>query len=473
MGRRVGDLAQEPFDMAGRHRIATYIALSLAWAAFAAWQYHSYRRDCNLIKEALRQPGHSLMKALIGAIVSHRWPQRFFDEDMQGLLDGLTTSEDVLAVGVASSDRQLTRSAGRAELVKGSSAIAPGDFWDPEGFRIVEPFQMPAASPPGRGGGQGFGRRLGRGLGPPRRADAAVAPGPFSEGGEFLAVLVLDRSRSDALCRAAARSHLLVAAAGALALLCMAFVWRASVRLVEARGRAEVLEAEARHLREMGQAAAGLAHETRNPLGLVRGWTQRLAQSDADALERREQAQAVIEECDRVAARINQFLAFARPAEPSLTLLDVEQLIGELAIILQPDLEAKGLKLERSVPRRARSVLADRELLRAALFNLLQNAIQFSSEGDTVEIAVESGRNVCCRIDVADRGPGVASDAVESLFAPYYTTRPDGAGLGLAMVRRIASAHGWEAAYAPRPGGGSVFSLDGIHGRDAKDDSGS
>jgi signal transduction histidine kinase len=360
-------------------------------------------------------------------------------------------------------------SAGNAKLWDSSAPIEFGEFWDAAGYRLVESFQVTPTSRTPRGG-DGAGRGMGRGGGWGRRFDGGETEGVFGKGGQFVAALVLDRSRSDALFRGAAWSHLLVAGAGAIAVLCTALVWRASVRLIEARGRAELLETETRHLREMGQAAAGLAHETRNPLGLIRGWTQRLVQSDAASPETREQAEAVIEECDRVTARINQFLAFAKPTKPSKTTLDLEQLLRELAAILQPDLEAKNLQLEHSVPQQAREVVADRELLRAALFNLVQNAIQFSPEGDVVQVNVNSTRYDSRRIDVADRGPGVPSDGVDSLFSPYYTTRSDGAGLGLAIVRRIAAAHGWEAAYAPRDGGGAVFSLDGIHGRNAEDD---
>jgi signal transduction histidine kinase len=242
---------------------------------------------------------------------------------------------------------------------------------------------------------------------------------------------------------------------------------------VRARGRATVLETETRYLRELSQAAAGLAHETRNPLGLIRGWTQRLAQSDVDDPERREHTRAVIEECDRVTARINQFLAFARPHEPTPEPVELDRLIDELAMILQPDLETKNVALERDVPASSATVRADRELLRQALFNLVQNAIHFSPEGAEVGIRLDCGQNGGCRIVVADRGPGVAPDAVDSLFSPYFTTRADGTGLGLAIVKRIASLHGWRVTYSPRPEGGSIFSLDGIHGPTGPYDPGS
>ncbi|MHB8969155.1 MAG: ATP-binding protein [Pirellulaceae bacterium] len=74
------------------------------------------------------------------------------------------------------------------------------------------------------------------------------------------------------------------------------------------------------------------------------------------------------------------------------------------------------------------------------------------------------GRDGRLRTEVADRGPGVSNEIVDTLFAPYFTTRIGGTGLGLAIVRRIAAAHSWEVSYTPRPGGGAIFWLDGIHG---------
>jgi len=255
-----------------------------------------------------------------------------------------------------------------------------------------------------------------------------------------------------------------VVAAAGLVLVCLALAWRATVRLAEARGRARLIETQWRHLRELNQAAAGLAHETRNPLGLIRGWTQRLAQSGLESPEYRRQAQSVVEECDRVTARINQFLAFAKPCDPRLEPVQVAELFDELAGLLEPDLDAKHLTLNGAALSASDLIRADREMLRQALFNLVQNAVQASCEGATVETSIRRGQDGHRRIEVADRGPGVATEAVESLFTPYYTTRSNGTGLGLAIVRRIATAHGWQAGYTPRPGGGSIFWLDGIDG---------
>jgi len=443
------------------HRIAIYAALALGWAAFAAWQYCGYRHEEFLIHETLHQQSHSVTNALVGGIRSHRRLGRFFEAQLEAMLQELVRSQDVVAVAVKATDDEPIISAGKTDLLTALSTSSPGDSWNENGFQLVERFQVaPATCPLEIPHEPREGETKQHACACLQQGDSK---GPFSQGGTFTAVLLLDRSRADALCRGAAWSHGLVTAAGALVLLCLALAWRASVHLVEARARTHVLESEARHLRELSQAAAGLAHETRNPIGLVRGWTQRLAQVAPESPESQDHAQTVMEECDRITARINQFLAFARPYQPSVQPVDVDRIMEELASILQPDIDTKTLSLVRQSSQPGLKVQADRELLRQALFNLVQNAIQFSPQGGTVELAFHGGHNGDARIEVADRGPGVPPAEVDALFTPYYTTRADGTGLGLAIVHRIAAAHGWHACYRARSEGGAVFSLDGIH----------
>jgi signal transduction histidine kinase len=452
------DVKRNPSTPMRWQRFIVYCVLLLAWAAFAVWHYRGYGHQRALIEETLHQQSHSVMNALVGGVRSHRRLGYFFEVQIRGLLDELVKSEDVLAVVICSEQGEPLLSAGQTELLHATSPMEPGDHWDPAGFRLVEFFDIAPRAPGGGGGGGGFGRGHGRHI----VDDPHDEDSPFAGGGRFYAALLLDRQRCDRLRNQSAWSHFFVTAAAGLVLFCVALAWWASVRLVEARGRASVLETETRHFRELSQAAAGLAHETRNPLGLIRGWTQRLADVDMEQGQRQEHSRSVIEECDRVTARINQFLTFARPCAPEITQVDAREVIDELAGILQPDLEAKNLSLQCDDPPPA-TIRADRELFRQVLFNLLQNAIQFSPPGDTVRITVRRLPSGCYRIAVADRGPGVSADAVDSLFTPYFTTRADGTGLGLAIVRRIATAHGWEAGYEPRPDGGAVFWLCGIH----------
>jgi signal transduction histidine kinase len=432
-------------------RLFILVLLLTAWLLLAWTQYREYCAQRQLAQENLHGQAASLRSAVVGAIRSHRRAGRFLEEQLKGLIDELVRAQDVLAVGIGQRDGTVILSAGDQRLL-GKPADAPGPYWDPEGLRLVSEFDLPpdTGSPgPGPGGGRGWGRGRWQ----------MEAPGPLKAGGRYRMTLVLERATTDAFCRHAARVQGALFLAGTIALGAITLAWWSSIRLAEARGRAAVLQAETRHLRALGQAAAGLAHETRNPLGLVRGWAQRLAASDLPTAEQREHARAVVEECDRVTSRINQFLAFARPCVPQTTPVDVAGLLAELAVLLEPDLEDAGLSLDWSGVAAGETLDADRPLLRQAVFNLVTNAVHFAPRGTRIEIALRRGQNGRPRLEVADRGPGVAPDQVGALFTPYFTTRPGGTGLGLAIVRQIAAAHGWEAGYQTRPGGGAIFWL--------------
>jgi len=441
---------------------AVYAVLVSMWAAFGVWQYRSCVRERQLIEETLHQQSHSVMAALVGGMQSHRRLGRFLELQLQGMLEELVKSPDVIAVSILAAPDKPILTAGAVEQLDLRTPLPPGERWTAAGFQLIESFVLQAPEMgPEMGGGRGGGG--GRGYGIRWRTDPEEEDSVFAGGGQFLAALLLDRTQADQLNRRSVWSHAFVTAAGGLVSLCLALVWRASVRMLEAQGRARLLEVEARHLRELSQAAAGLAHETRNPLGLIRGWTQRLLEDEPQDPDREEHVRAVIEECDRVTARINQFLAFARPCDPAIGPVDPRQIVAELAVILQPDLEEKRLRLRIDAASDITQLHADRELLRQALFNLIQNAAAFAPEGDTITISVVGEPGGRCRVDVADHGPGVPPESVPSLFTPYFTTRSTGTGLGLAIIRRIASAHGWEAVYRPGSEGGAIFSLQGIH----------
>jgi signal transduction histidine kinase len=434
--------------------------LVLAWLAFVFWQFLSWRHEQFLIRETVQQQARSVMNALTGGIRSHRRLGRFVQIQLSGILDGLAATRDVLAVEVLTGDGDRLVSAGDTSLLQSPSRMFPGGHWEPVGFRLIERFEVEASPmgesygrPAGPGGGFGLGRL---------EQEHDQFDRLRNEGGVLLTVLLLDRSRADALFTGAIWSHSIAAIAGGLVLIGLGIAWRSNLRLVAERGRSELLEMEAQHYRDLGQSAAGLAHETRNPLGLIRGWAERLATSVDDPETQEQQARVLIEECDRVTARINEFLAFTRPYQPEMAAVEPIQVAEELRVILQPDLESKDITLCIHQQGEWDRVWADRELLRQALFNLLQNAIQSSPRSAEVEIRIIGDAGGTCRIEVADRGLGVPAEQVESLFSPYFTTREAGTGLGLAIVRKIAFAHGWAACYNPREGKGSIFSLEGM-----------
>lgn len=433
--------------------------LFLAWCAFALWQYAGYRRERDLLRTSLQEQTHSILHAVVGGVESHRRRGPYYREQLQGMIDELAGSQDILAAAILAADGATVASAGAYDNLRLNADVAPGAYWYDAGFRLVEHFELPPAEP----GGGGLGRGPGRGQGQRGNRNRAANDAPFTSGGAYIAGILVDREKTDSLIRHAINSHLLVGFAGALVTAIAYVAWRASVKVINAQAESQLLQRESKHLRELSQAAAGLAHETRNPLGIIRGWTQRLAQSEPDK-DRQRQAQLVIEECDRLTARINQFLAFAKPQTPHQEAVPLRQLFDELSMLLEPDLSEQHLRLETHLTPPETTVTADRELLRQALFNLLQNAIQFSPMGEAITITATRNNGLGCRIEVCDHGPGVAADSVDSLFTPYYTTRSDGTGLGLAIVRQIASAHGWQVDYRPRTGGGSQFMLENIDG---------
>lgn len=430
------------------------MVIVIAPIALAIWQWDEYGHERDLTREAVSSSAESIMNALVGGIRSHRRLGHFFVQNVQGVLEGLAESHQVVAVALQSEDGKKSLSAGKEELIAADLPFQSGGRWVGSGFCLVRVFALPESDGPGH---DGFGG--GRGPGWWRQQEERESgQSMFAAGERVAAVLLIDREPADEASRRAALLRGSIVAAGTLVIVCVAVAWRATVRLTQLRERERSLELEARHYRDLSQAAAGLAHEIRNPLGLIRGWTQRFAQAGSGP----QQAEAVIEECDRITARINQFLAFARTTEPKVESFDPAEVHQELAELLAPDTTAK--RVEFVLGPSVGKILADREMYRQALFNFLNNAIQASPEGGTVEVIVRRPRADQFRVEVSDRGKGVEPENVERLFTPYFTTRACGTGLGLAITRRIAAVHGWTVGYHPRGGGGSVFWVDGIDG---------
>lgn len=420
-------------------RIVGLVVLGALWVMFALWQRAEHVHQCRLIHDTLSSQGDALSTAVSNSIQSHRWFSPFVRQQLPSTLQTLARSTNVLAIAViAGGDAEHTYVSGDESLI--AYQLPAGDHVVDDTLQLVREFEMQNDPPMPAG----FLRPM-------------ESPGTKS----FRSVVVLDRTETMSQFYLEARSRILIFVMGTLLLVAIGAVWQFTVRLAQSEGRTRLLTAETRHLRELGQAAAGLAHETRNPLGLIRGWTQRLVDAGLPGADQQQQAEAVIEECDRVTARINQFLAFARQADLQIETLAIDDLVTELNALLQSDLEAKGLDLETE-GLHGQSIRADRDQLRQVLFNLLQNAIGFAPEHSTIRLSMQQSPNGAFRIEVADQGPGACEEIVDSLFEPYVTRRPGGTGLGLSIVRRIAVAHDWDVGYRPGDKVGSVFWIDGI-----------
>jgi signal transduction histidine kinase len=209
------------------------------------------------------------------------------------------------------------------------------------------------------------------------------------------------------------------------------------------------------HLKEMNLAAAGLAHETRNPLNIIRGLAQMISkQADAPA-EIREKSRAIVDEADKVTVQLNEFINYSRPREVRRSVLGLSSAVSEVVRALGYDIEEKRVQVE--IKGELLSIEADEQLLRQTLFNLLLNAIQAVDGGGVIQIVTGHQNASEAVLEIRDNGPGVPADRRKEIFKPYFTTQPKGTGLGLTVVQQIVHAHGWEIECLPNEPKGAIF----------------
>lgn len=210
------------------------------------------------------------------------------------------------------------------------------------------------------------------------------------------------------------------------------------------------------HLKEMNLAAAGLAHETRNPLNIVRGLAQMISKRDDVSPEIRSKSLQIVDESDRVTAQLNEFINYSRPREVRRSAVALGAVVGEVVRALSGDIEEKRIRLDAAKTQLA--VEADEQMLRQALFNLLLNATQaVAANGEIQIVAARDGSEAM--LEVRDSGPGVPPERRAEIFKPYFTTNEKGTGLGLAVVQQIVLAHGWEIECVANHPRGAVFRI--------------
>lgn len=226
------------------------------------------------------------------------------------------------------------------------------------------------------------------------------------------------------------------------------------VERLEQRER-EVLRGE--QLAAVGQLAAGIAHELRNPLMAIKILVQ--SAGDRDGALRGRDLTVVEEEIGRLEGAIQALLDFARPPEPAKRDLDVRQLIGQTVDLISARAEQQHVSLLSHSPVHPAMVEADGGQIRQVLLNLLFNALDALPDGGLVHIDTipESRRGDGYVIRIADNGVGLPNDLGERIFEPFVSTKETGTGLGLPICRRIIEAHGGEITAATGSDGGAEF----------------
>jgi signal transduction histidine kinase len=211
------------------------------------------------------------------------------------------------------------------------------------------------------------------------------------------------------------------------------------------------------HLKEMNLAAAGLAHETRNPLNIIRGMAQMISKQTDAPPDMREKTRVIVEETDKVTSQLTEFINYSRPREVRRSKVALRSAIAEILRTLNHDLEEKKVRVETGGEPLA--VQADEQLLRQVLFNLLINAIQAVNDGGRIEILAQRVSANEASLEIRDDGSGVPPENRQEIFKPYFTTHQKGTGLGLAVVSQNVLAHGWEIQCMANEPKGAVFRI--------------
>jgi signal transduction histidine kinase len=188
----------------------------------------------------------------------------------------------------------------------------------------------------------------------------------------------------------------------------------------------------------LGELAAVLAHEVKNPLAAVSGAVQMLREHLAGQ-EEQEIAEEILRRLDGLGSLMTDLLIYARPPRPRLSEVDVRELLRALAEFLGADPAWRDLRV--TVHGSLEGLRGDSELLKVAFQNLLLNAAQAMQGRGEIAVALHQAHQLA-HLDIADTGPGIPPEVREKLFTPFFTTKAKGTGLGLATVRRILEAHG-------------------------------
>jgi len=173
-------------------------------------------------------------------------------------------------------------------------------------------------------------------------------------------------------------------------------------------------EDAATRLQELNTTAAGLMHETKNPLNIIRGMAQIIEQDHALPARTRTQARTITEEADRITGRLNQFLSFARPQTPQIKSVAVKKLAEDIFSILSADREEKNAVF--SLSGQDLNINADEGMLRQMLFNLIHNALQAIGYGGQISVELKQRPDRTLQIDITDSGPGVPAEKKEEIF---------------------------------------------------------
>jgi two-component system sensor histidine kinase HydH len=213
--------------------------------------------------------------------------------------------------------------------------------------------------------------------------------------------------------------------------------------------------ARSRRLASLGELAAGVAHEIRNPLSSIKGFATYFREKFADVPADREAAEVMISEVDRMNRTITQLIEFARPLKMKSTLVSLPLVIRHALALIEKEAAKQGVRVETEIPVGNWEIPVDADRMTQVFLNLFLNALKAMEDGGVLRVAIFPQDEKNIRITVADTGIGIPAAELPRVFDPYFTTRSTGTGLGLAICHKIVEAHNGEIFLESEPGAGT------------------
>jgi len=218
-------------------------------------------------------------------------------------------------------------------------------------------------------------------------------------------------------------------------------------------------------LSAMGQLAAGVAHEIKNPLNAIGLVVQRLQKEfrweDPQGQQEYERFTGIVrDEISRVNKIIEQFLFVARPFQSEFKPQALEEILAYVLNLLEEAIQGQGIKLEKNWEKNLPPVMGDRSQLTQAFLNLLNNAVEAMPRGGSLKVALKSNPGLkSIELRIEDNGPGIPPENMKKIFAHYFTTKEKGIGLGLAITQKIIQGHKGRLEVRSLPGQGTTVRL--------------
>ncbi|MBN1193531.1 MAG: PAS domain-containing protein [Coriobacteriia bacterium] len=212
-------------------------------------------------------------------------------------------------------------------------------------------------------------------------------------------------------------------------------------------------------LAAMGELTAGVAHEVRNPLGIIRASVQLVEDSNSDPVRVQSATRVIKQEIDRLDKVIKALLDFGRPSAPTLRPVKVQDIVADVVMLATQFAVQAEAQIVVEYAQDVSPVIADADQLKQVFVNLVSNAVQaMESPGGTISLRVwEEDASVF--VSIADTGPGMDPEALGKVFDPFFSTKEGGTGLGLTIVHRIIDQHGGRIEVSSTIGEGTTFTV--------------